>query len=121
MYLGDFRKNDVVRFLWSTNNGAGGSVTRATNGTISAYKNLDLTQSTAGITDTEDFDGLTGIHAVAIDTSNAFYEAGTDYAVVLSGAVIDGQTVNAVLAHFSIQNRLGGAGGANQTTYCEVG
>jgi hypothetical protein len=105
MYLGDYVEDGTVRFVWSSNGADGASITRATNGTVSVYKDNGTTQSTAGITDTEDFDSLTGIHACTIELTDAFYEAGKDYAVVLSGATIDGKSVNAVLAHFSIQNR----------------
>ena len=106
-YKGDFAVGATVRFMWNTFAIAGESITRATNGTISVYKDGGTTQSTAGVTDTEDFDGLTGVHYVAIDTSadGAFYNAGSDFAVVLSGATIDGKAINAVLAEFSIQNR----------------
>lgn len=105
-YLGDYAEDDTVYFLWSSNASTGASVTRATNGTVSVYKDNGTTQTTTGVTDTEDFDTLTGIHACTIDLSaDAFYVAGADYAVVLSAATIDGQTVNAVLAHFSIENR----------------
>lgn len=105
-YLGDFIEDDAVHFLWSTNNASGASITRATNGTVQVYKDNADTQSTVGVTDTEDFDSLTGIHACTIDLSaDAFYATGANYTVVLAGATIDGQTVNAVLAHFSIQNR----------------
>lgn len=104
MHLGDFAEDTAVRFMWNSNNGSGASITRATNGTISVYKDGGTTQSTAGVTDTEDFDALVGVHLCVIDTSvDAFYVAGSEYAVVLSGATIDGQTVNAVLAHFSIE------------------
>jgi hypothetical protein len=111
VYLGDFAAAAVVDFMWSSNNGSGASITRTTNGTISVYKGNSTTQSTAGVTDTEDFDSLTGIHHCRIDTSadGAFYAAGSNFMVVLSGATIDGQAVNAVLAHFSIQNRYLGA------------
>jgi hypothetical protein len=109
MHLGDFAEDATVRFCWNSNAVAGESITRATNGTISVYKDGGTTQSTAGITDTEDFDSLTGVHLCVIDTSaDAFYVAGSEYAVVLSGATIDGKTINAVLAHFSIE-RSGGA------------
>lgn len=105
-YLGDFAEDATVRFLWSTNDAGGASITRATNGTVSVYKDNGVSQSTAGVTDTEDFDSLTGIHSCVIDTSaDPFYATGADYVVVLSGATIDGQTVNAVLAQFSIENR----------------
>lgn len=104
-YLGDYRAGQTVRFLWSTSGADGASITRATNGTISVYKDNGVTQTTIGVTDTEDFDALTGVHAVAIATTDAFYVAGADYAVVLSAAVIDGKAVNAVLGMFSIENR----------------
>jgi hypothetical protein len=105
-YLGDYNEDDTLYFLWNSNDSDGASITRSTDGTISVYKDNGTTQSTAGVTDAEDFDGLTGVHAVTIDLSaDAFYATGADYAVVLSAATIDTQTVNAVLAHFSIENR----------------
>jgi hypothetical protein len=108
MYLGDFPEDATIRFPWSSNDSGGASVTRATNGTISVYKDGGTTQSTAGVTDTEDFDSLTGVHMVTIDASaDAFYVTGSEYAVVLSGATIDGAVVNAPLACFSIE-RSGG-------------
>jgi hypothetical protein len=116
MYLGDYAEDEPVYFLWSTNNASGASITRATNGTVSVYKDNGTTQTTTGVTDTEDFDSLTGVHACTIVTTDAFYVTGADYAVVLSAATIDGQTVNAVLAHFSIQNRyMRGTDSANTT------
>lgn len=106
-YLGDFAAAATVHFTWDTSGADGASITRATNGTVSVYKNNGTTQSTSGVTDTEDFDSLTGVHACTIDLSSdgTFYSAGANFSVVLSGATIDGQTVNATLAHFSIENR----------------
>jgi lysophospholipid acyltransferase (LPLAT)-like uncharacterized protein len=109
MYLGDYKEDSVIYFCWSTYSKTGASITRATNGTIKVYKNDDTSESTAGITDTEDFDGVTGVHNCKIDLSDAFYVQGQDYSVVLVGAVIDGETVNAVLAMFSIENRFAGS------------
>ena len=57
------------------------------------------------MTYTPNFDGVTGVNLVSIDTSDAFYAAGHDYTVVLTGAAIDGETVNTVLAAFSIEHR----------------
>lgn len=106
-YLGDFDTGDIVRGMWNSNDSNGASITRSTNGTISVYKDGGTTQSTTGVTDTEDFDGLTGVHLAAIDTSSdgTFYSAGSDFHVVLSGATIDTRTVNAVLFSFSLRNR----------------
>ncbi len=110
VYLGDFYAGATVHFMFNTNGSSGQSITRSTDGTISCYKNNGTTQDTDGITTTEDFDGLTGVHAVTIDLSAdaTFYSEGANFSVVLSGATIDTQTVNAVLAHFSIKNRFRG-------------
>jgi hypothetical protein len=109
-YLGDFKEDSTVYFCWDTNDKNGGSITRATNGSIRVYKDDGTVENTVGITDTEDFDSLTGIHNCKIDlSSDAFYGKGHDYSVVLAGATIDGESVNAVLAMFSIENRFGGS------------
>jgi hypothetical protein len=106
LYLGDFKENATLYFCWDTNDKSGASITRSTNGTIQVYKDDGTSESTAGITDTEDFNSLTGIHNCKIDLSaDTFYIAGHDYSVVLASAIIDGETVNSVLAMFSIENR----------------
>jgi len=105
-YVGDFAEDSVVHFKWSTYDTGGASVTRATNGTVYVYRDDATSESTAGVTDTEDHDSRTGIHHCKIDLSaDAFYATGADYTVVLVGATIDGTSVNAVLAQFSIENR----------------
>lgn len=111
-YLGDFAEDATVHFMWDTNDSDGASVTRATDGSIRIYKDNGVAEKTSGngITDTEDFDSLTGIHVLTIDTSNntgdsGFWVTGSNYIVVLVAATIDGQTVNAVLCSFSIENR----------------
>lgn len=109
-YLGDYEEDAGLYFLWDTCDKNGAAITRSTSGTIKAYKDDGTTESTAGITDNEDFDGVTGVHLCKIDLSaDAFYVAGHDYSIVLTGAVIDGENVNAVLATFSIENRFAGS------------
>jgi hypothetical protein len=104
--LGDMPEDSSIHFLWTTNDSNGEAITRSTDGTISVYKDNGVTQSTAGVTDTEDFDGITGLHACTIDLSaDAFYATGSNYVVTLTGAVVDTRSVNAVLATFSIENR----------------
>lgn len=120
-YLGDFAAGSIVDFKWNAFSGLGGSITRATNGSIRIYKGNSVTQrsSASGITDSEDFDSLTGLNHVRIDLADdadpGFYAAGSEYQVVLQGAVIDGQTINAVLAHFSIE-RTGGLAAIKEKT-----
>lgn len=116
-YLGDIAENATIAFGWDTVDGNGASITRATDGTIKVRRLDDGTDCTGtSVTDNEDTPD-TGIHECIIDTNdNANYTPSNDYAVWLDGAVIDGQTVNAVLATFSIENRfMRGTDGANTT------
>ncbi len=114
-YLGDFSTGATVRVPWNASGADGASITRGTDGSIRIYKDGNTTQrtSSAGITDSEDFDSLTGVNIATIDLSDntdaGFYAAGHDYMVVIQGAGIDGKTVNAVIGAFSIQNRYAGA------------
>jgi hypothetical protein len=111
--LGDYPTSATVQFKWSTQAMGGESITRSTDGTLRIYKGGSTTERTslAGVTQTEDFDSTTGVHHVTIDLSDntdaGFYAAGSEYQVVMAGMVIDTKTVNAVLAHFSIE-RAGG-------------
>jgi hypothetical protein len=105
-YLGDYAEDSIIYFTWDTNDGNGASVAPTVAGTISVFKDDNLAQSVAGITDTRAFDGFVGLHNVKIDlAADAFYAVGHDYHVVLTACTIDGQVVNATLAEFSIQNR----------------
>lgn len=105
-WLGDFAEDTTVHFMWSSVGTDGASITRSTDGTVAVYKDNGTTESVAGVTDTEDFDSLTGIHVCTIDLSaDAFYAVGANYSVVLQSATIDTVVVSAVLAHFSIENR----------------
>lgn len=107
IYLGDFSQGQFVPFHWNTFDAFGASVTRATNGALTVVRLSDNEQITIGVTDTEDDVG-TGVHKCVIDTTDPVdYPAGEDYSVVLQAAVIDGQAINAALAHFSIENRSG--------------
>jgi hypothetical protein len=104
-YLGNIAASQAISFLFSTNDGSGAAVAPTTAGTVAVYKDNNTAETTAGVTYTPSFDGITGVNLVSLVTSDAFYAAGHDYAVVLSGAVIDGETVNVVLATFSIAHR----------------
>lgn len=110
-YLGDFLHGKTINKKWATTAIAGESITRGTNGSIRIYKNDSTTQrsSAAGITDTEDFHTLTGVHHLKIDTGDdtdaGFYAPGNEYEAVLVGAVVDGKTINVPLFSWSIENR----------------
>jgi hypothetical protein len=107
-YLGDFHKGATVRRFFTTVNSSGAPTTLAGTPAISAYEDGGTTEITAGITLTVDFDSRTGMHVVAVDTSNAAYSAGKDYNLVITtGTVGGGSVVGYVVGTFSIENRYG--------------
>jgi len=107
-FLGDIVEDSTVYFIWATNAAGGTSATREINGTIRVYKDNSLVQTESGITDIEDFDSVTGVHSVSIDTSvSSFYSVGSDYQVVIVDTGVDGvENINAPIGYFSIENRI---------------
>ncbi len=121
IFLGDFAASATVRLTFTTNTATGASVAPSSAfeaADLLVYKDGSATArtSSSGITMTSPFASLTGLHHVSLDLSDdtdaGFWAAGHDYAVVLSPdtETVDGQTVVAVLAQFSIVNRADAAG-----------
>lgn len=114
-YLGDFAEDATVYIMFNTfssnDPSASVTITNFANTDVHIHKDNNLTQRTnaAGITVSVDFDGITGSHMIAIDTSDdtvaAFWVTGSDYFVRIEGTTIDAATINAVVGHFSIENR----------------
>ncbi len=91
--------------MFNTTGSNGASIAPTTLGTVRCYKdNTAGSVNTSGIT-TAQFNSLTGVYSVSIDTTNAFYVEGADYTVILEGSTIDGQSVTTPLFQFSIANR----------------
>jgi len=119
-YIGDFSEDSTVRIVLATNNTSGAAVAPSSafeEADFRIYKNGSATQkaTTNGITIASPFDSVTGLHVLNIDTSNdtgdsGFWTTGADYWVVATpDETIDSQTVVAVIATFSIQNRYSSA------------
>jgi hypothetical protein len=119
-YIGDFAEDSTVRIVLTTNNRSGAAVAPLSAfeaDDFRIYKNGSATQkaTTNGITITSPFDSVTGLHILEIDTSNdtgdsGFWTTAADYWVVATpDETIDSQTVVAVIATFSIQNRYSSA------------
>jgi hypothetical protein len=109
-YIGDIAEDATINFKFTTKNVSDVPTTLAGTPVVSVYKdNATATESTAGVTLTVDFDSITGLNNVAIDTSaDAFYATGSDYmAVVTTGTVNSVSYVGTVIAEFSIENRGG--------------
>ncbi len=106
-HLGDFDQNTVVYGKFSTFNPAtGATFTLAGSPAIAVYKDNSVTQSTAGVTLTPDFDSVTGLNHFAVDTSadGTFYSNGTFFDVTLSaGSVNSVNVAGAAVAAFTIR------------------
>lgn len=107
-YIGDFKTGQDIVFFFSTNDKNGGSVHPTINeGDIKVYKDGGAASEISVDTFYDTFDSLIGIHRITLDVSShsEFYTASHDFAVILTTSTIDGETVRAVLAEFSIENR----------------
>lgn len=106
-YLGDWTEDSTHDFKFTTRDTTGVPTTLGGTPALSVYKANGTTQSTAGITLTTDFDSVTGLNHVRIDTSaDAFYAVGNDYDVVITTGTVDGTSVvGEVIGSFSIENR----------------
>lgn len=107
--LGDFRTSSMIDFKFNTVFGTPSVPTTLATGTVLVYKSNSTTESSStGITLTVDFDSVTGMHHVRIDTSaNAsFFTTASDFDVILTAGTVGGSSVaGSRLAHFSIENR----------------
>lgn len=103
-HAGTYAAGATIRIPWNSSGADGASITRSTNGTVAVWKDGGTTQSTTGITDTEDFDAMTGMHMVVIDTSadGTFYSTGSEFHVAVTAATIDTKTVNAWIGGFRL-------------------
>lgn len=111
MNLGDFTLGATFDFQWPTSVG-GVPTTLAGSPSLAVYADNNLTEITAGLTLTVDFDGKTGannVHIVA-STGNGF-AAGHNYTIWLMAGTVGGITVAPrAIATFSIANRSDPAG-----------
>jgi len=107
MTLGDFDAGATLHFKFTTfRPSTGAPFTLAGNPAISVYKDASTTQSTSGVTLTVDFDAVTGLNHVAIDTSTdgTFYAAGSFYDVVVTTGTVDSvSAVGVVVGRFTLR------------------
>jgi hypothetical protein len=83
---------------------SGAPFTLAGTPALSVYKDNSTTQTTTGVTLTADFDGVTGLNHVAIDTSDAFYSAGSFFDVVITTGTVDSvSAVGTVVGRFTLR------------------
>jgi hypothetical protein len=106
MYVGDFLSQATVYIYFTTHKADGTPITLAGTPVISVYKDNVTTETTTGPTLTVDFDSRTGLHCIAIATTDAFYATGHDYKVVITTGTVDSvSVVGYLVGSFSIENR----------------
>jgi hypothetical protein len=100
-YIGDFAEDATIETKFNTRGTFAGSPAFA------IYKGNSVTEITAGITPTIDFDGVANFHQLVIDlSSDAAYAAGEDYTIVVTSGTVGGESaVGQIVRTFSIGNR----------------
>ena len=107
--LGDLQAGDIFDFYFTTRD-RGVPTTLAGSPAVSVYKANSVTQSIAGITLDVDFDGVTGLNHVRVDTTadGTFYANGNDFSCILTAGTISGVSVVGVVTEdFSLAHRSG--------------
>ena len=107
--LGDLQAGDLFDFYFTTRD-RGVPTTLAGSPAVSVYKANSVTQSIAGITLDVDFDGVTGLTHVRVDTTadGTFYANGNDFSCILTAGTISGVSVVGVVTEdFSLAHRSG--------------
>lgn len=116
--LGNRAEDATFDFAFNTHEADGTPATLSGSPSVAIYKGNSTTEITAGITLTADFDSVTGLNHVRVDTSNAAYETGNDYVIVIAAGTVDSVDVSGViLAGFSIDNRLAGESSGETTGF----
>lgn len=108
MYRGDIRLGDTIDLKFTTRSfTTGAPTTLAGTPVISAYVGNSVTQITAGITLSVDFDAVTGLHNIrVVATSGNGYATASNYDLVITTGTVGGvSVVGEVVGSFSIEAR----------------
>src|SRR5689334_5566959 len=109
-YIGDFNPGDVFSTKFTTVTSSGAPDTFTTSPAISIYKDNGTPPITTGVTLNTNFNSVTGLNNLTIDTSTSagFYASGHDFMAVVSAGTAGGVGISGyVVAEFSIQHRSG--------------
>jgi hypothetical protein len=102
----DYRKDATIVYRFTTRDAEGEPTTLSGSPTIAVYKEGSTSEVTTGLTLTADYDGVTGLNQIAIVTTDAFYEADKDYAIVLTAGTVDSVAVSGEVVHqFSLEKQ----------------
>lgn len=107
-YLGDFNPSDVFSTKFCTVTSSGAPDTFTTSPAVVIYKDNGTTPVATGVTLNTNFNSVTGLNNLTIDTSTSagFYASGHDFMAVISAGTAGGVNIAGyVVAEFSIQHR----------------
>lgn len=107
-YQGDIHVGDTIDIKFTTTSGATGAPTTLSGSpVISAYVGNSVTQITAGITLSVDFDGVTGLNNVRVVASGGNgYAAATNVSLIITTGTVGGTSaVGYEVGSFSIDCR----------------
>lgn len=114
--MNTYVKGSTLTFTFRSRD-ASGAAAALTGGAVSVYRGTSTTQFTTGVTLTADFDSVTGLNHVAIDTTDAAYATGADFHVILTAGTVDGTSVaGEPLYHFTLTASAGVGSGARTVT-----
>lgn len=105
-YLGNLDVNQSIDFTFTSRDSTG-LPSPMTSGALEIYGGSGISPSGAGITFTPNFNSVSGLNHVHIDTSgDAFYVVENDYNVVMLSGIVDSiSVVGETIATFSIEHR----------------
>jgi len=116
----DFALGTTFDVKFTTRRFTTGAPFALAGGVIAAYPDNSVTQLTAGITLSADFDGVTGLNNIrVVATSGNGYAAGSSYALVITTGTVDSvSVVGEVVEEFTLERsasfgRLGAPAGAS--------
>lgn len=106
-YRGDISLSETIDIKFCTVTTTGAPTTLAGTPVVSAYPDNSLTQLTAGITLTVDFDGVTGLNNIRVVATGANgYATSTNYDLVITTGTVGGTSVvGYVVGSFSVEKR----------------
>jgi hypothetical protein len=95
IFLDTYTAGSTVYVMFNTHKGDGTPITLGGTPAVSVYKDNGTTESTTGVTLAVDFDSRTGLHNVAIDTSQdeTFYATNHSFFVVITTGTVDSVSV----------------------------
>lgn len=117
-YVGSRVPGSTIRKRFAFTDSTGALAQLTGSPAVAVYSDADTVESTVGVTLTVDFDGVTGLNLLEIDTSDAFYTAGSDFDAVITSGTADGvSVVGYIPVSFSLATAAIGADGLDASAF----